>query len=129
MRYWVRSVVSAARGFHIGACGKAQKNLNVHKVAYGANLSIVVVRVNSTGDLADSAPCASCINFIRYVGIRKIHYSTDTGSIHTVKTKDYVPKTVSKGFRKVLEQLDEAESLAVYIRDISRHIEEEDSLA
>lgn len=45
----------------------------------GAN--IIVVRVNSLGDVVNSKPCHICMSLIQTAGIRKVLYSDDKGNI------------------------------------------------
>ena len=37
--------------------------------------SILVVRVNNQGELRFAKPCVKCMEYIKYVGIRKVYYS------------------------------------------------------
>lgn len=50
--------------------------------------SIIVIRVNPTGKLAESRPCDKCYELLKYVGIKKIFYSCPTGEILSCLLKD-----------------------------------------
>ena len=52
---------------------KARKNLKGY--------SIIVVRVNNKGELLLAKPCSFCEDFINYVGIKEVFYSTNEGEI------------------------------------------------
>lgn len=43
--------------------------------------SILIIRVNSRGLLMSSFPCPHCLLYLKYVGIRKIIYSTSEQKI------------------------------------------------
>jgi deoxycytidylate deaminase len=40
---------------------------------------IIVIRVNKMGELRMAKPCNLCMNYIDYVGIKKVSYSTNNG--------------------------------------------------
>ena len=42
---------------------------------------IMVVRVNSLGDIVNSKPCHICMSMIQSAGCRKVFYSNDEGKI------------------------------------------------
>jgi deoxycytidylate deaminase len=46
---------------------------------------IMVVRVNSRGDIVNSKPCHICMSMIKNAGCRKVFYSTDMGEISSEK--------------------------------------------
>lgn len=43
------------------------------------NATIYVYRQNKQGVITNSRPCPRCMNLIKKLGIRKIHYTTDEG--------------------------------------------------
>ena len=43
--------------------------------------SMVVIRVDSLGNLLDSKPCAQCTKMLKYYGLKKIYYSIPGGLI------------------------------------------------
>lgn len=45
------------------------------------NTSLLVVRINPQGLLKLAKPCQKCLTFIQYVGIKKVYYSTEEGTI------------------------------------------------
>ena len=46
---------------------------------------IMVVRVNSLGDIVNSKPCHICMSMIQAAGCRKVFYSNDDGEISSQK--------------------------------------------
>lgn len=61
-------------------------------------ITLYVIRINSEGTLTNSAPCASCAQLIRKVGIKKIVYSNAMGGVTKVKTQCYTTSHISAGF-------------------------------
>lgn len=47
------------------------------KVTTGAD--VYVVRINPSGLIKNSKPCAMCEDVLRFVGVRRVFYSTNTG--------------------------------------------------
>lgn len=43
--------------------------------------SILVIRINKQGELRLAKPCHHCSDYLAYVGIRRIYYSTNIGEI------------------------------------------------
>lgn len=79
----------------------------------------MVVKVNKDGRVTNSAPCASCINLIRYAGIRQIYYSDNNGQLVQCKTSRYEPAKVTKGFT-YMRGVNPNSPLAAYTRAIAR---------
>jgi deoxycytidylate deaminase len=52
------------------------------------SITLVVIRRTREGIIVDSKPCFHCLQTIRRIGIRKIVYSTPTGKLEYVNTKD-----------------------------------------
>lgn len=50
-----------------------------------ANAEIYVSRVRPNGSIGLSKPCSNCMDLIKSVGISRIHYTTDYGTIETIK--------------------------------------------
>ncbi len=48
-----------------------------NRVFYGA--SMIVIRVDAFGNLADSKPCAACTKILKHYKIKKIYYSVPGG--------------------------------------------------
>ena len=46
-------------------------------------LTLLVIRITSTGELADSTPCNSCIRCMKKHKITRVMYSDHTGKIRT----------------------------------------------
>ena len=44
-------------------------------------LSMFIIRVNSFGELIESAPCKTCIDLMKAINISKIYYSNSSGNI------------------------------------------------
>lgn len=43
--------------------------------------SILVIRVNNNGEMLLARPCRNCQKYLKYVGIKKVYYSNNNGSI------------------------------------------------
>jgi len=48
-------------------------------------ISLMVIRVNSDGDFANSMPCKFCKDFIIYCGIKTVYYTDSKGRLITDK--------------------------------------------
>lgn len=59
-----------------GFYGKNIKDLKSLK------LDVIVIRVNSLGNLVNSRPCYNCLKMMKELGINKIYYSTEDGIKH-----------------------------------------------
>ena len=46
-----------------------------------SKMKVVVLRINSKGELQNSKPCPSCSNIFSALGVGKIWFSTKNGSI------------------------------------------------
>ncbi len=53
-------------------------------------LDIVVIRVNRAGETCNARPCHNCLNMMKAVGIRKVHYSVSPSELVTENVKDMV---------------------------------------
>ena len=71
---------------------KQIKHLNVNKFTF------IVIRVDKEGNLKESCPCTNCLSVISSVGIKKVTYSRDDGTIITKKIKD-ISSRYSKAYR------------------------------
>jgi hypothetical protein len=49
--------------------------------------SIIVLRIDNTGNLINSKPCIECLNVLKLLNLKYVHYSTDLGTIHTERVK------------------------------------------
>jgi deoxycytidylate deaminase len=49
--------------------------------------TLVIIRINRQGELCLSKPCANCVKYLKYYGIKKIFYSSDTGFESTSSDK------------------------------------------
>jgi deoxycytidylate deaminase len=78
---------------------------NKHSIKH---LHIVVVRVNSMGEVMMSKPCANCINIMRKHGIKKVTYSTDGGFLVTesLQTIQSVPSSGHRSMSRAIDLLD-----------------------
>jgi len=47
----------------------------------GSAMSMIVIRIDSQGQLADSKPCANCTKMLKYYGLKKIYYSVPGGLV------------------------------------------------
>lgn len=46
-----------------------------------SRVSILIVRINPSGELRLAQPCPMCSKLLDYIGIKRIYYSTQTGEI------------------------------------------------
>lgn len=61
-------------------------------------LDLVVIRINKLGELRDSGPCHSCIELMKMIGVRKIHFSTGKNDeIKSIKLQDFTDFHISLG--------------------------------
>lgn len=67
--------------------------------------SIVVLRVNSSGDLVNSHPCKNCLNIIKLFKIKYVSYSNEEGNIVTKKSKELTTTHISKYNRKIKSKI------------------------
>lgn len=51
--------------------------------------SILVVRVNRSGEFLMAKPCENCLNTIRFFGIKEIFYSNEDGKIVREKLSEF----------------------------------------
>jgi len=59
---------------------------------------IVVVRYGKDGTLRNSRPCNHCLEVMKFYKIKKIHYSTDEGTVLTEKPHEMICTHVSSGW-------------------------------
>lgn len=71
-------------------------------------LRIIVIRINSKGQLADSRPCNRCVRIMQQAGIKRVTYSNADGKIITSKLEDILPHASAgeKCLRRTLEIID-----------------------
>lgn len=75
----------------------AEQNAIIKAMNRGRNLSgysMLVIRLNGSGNLSLGRPCEMCMNFIKFVGIKTIYYSDAHGQI--IKEKIRKNKNNSK---------------------------------
>lgn len=75
-----------------------QKSFKCHK------MDIVVIRVNPAGELVNARPCYNCLDMMKAVGIRKVHYSVE-GDIVTEKVDKMVSINASSILRHIERQV------------------------
>jgi deoxycytidylate deaminase len=63
-------------------------------------LHMIVIRINSVGDLTESKPCSHCVDVMRSYGIRKVTYSTKEGTFVTESLAVIISQP-SVGYRSV----------------------------
>lgn len=80
------------------------------------NYQITVVRVNKSGEMVDSTPCLMCQNVMRVVGIRKVHYSTESGEIKTSNILKVEGSLVSSGLRNIARRIEKNDDFSVFVR-------------
>ena len=61
--------------------------LSKNKPSNLSKSTLVIIRINRQGELCLSKPCANCIKYLKYYGIKKIFYSSDTGFETTSSTE------------------------------------------
>jgi hypothetical protein len=49
--------------------------------------SIIVLRIDNTGNLTNSKPCIECLNVLKLLNLKYVHYSTDNGDINSERIK------------------------------------------
>ncbi len=64
-------------------------------------INIYVVRVSSTGEYRNSAPCSLCVDTLKNNNVRSLVYSTDLGTLEKCKIINYKNKHVSGGERAI----------------------------
>lgn len=64
------------------------------------NYTIIVIRVNSSGQLVSSKPCTMCLEKMLAIGIRRVIYIDENSNFVETKTKKLIGNTkYSKGYR------------------------------
>ena len=64
--------------------------------------SIVVLRINPRGKLAESKPCYHCLEDIKKLKIKYVYYSTSSGKIVKEKTKNMKTNHVCRYNKNIL---------------------------
>ncbi len=64
------------------------------------NLNIMVIRINSNGELANSRPCYQCTIMLKELGINKVYYSINNTIIHE-KVADMISINSSNSWKLV----------------------------
>ena len=59
-------------------CGKLEVIYAIKDRAF-YRTSMIVIRVDSFGNLTDSKPCANCAKVLKHYGLKKIYYSVPGG--------------------------------------------------
>jgi deoxycytidylate deaminase len=54
------------------------------------NLDVVVIRINSNGDAANSRPCYNCLKIMQDIEIKYVFYSTDSNRLVCERVKDMI---------------------------------------
>lgn len=62
-------------------------------------MDLYVVRILPNGKLGNSKPCVNCTRLIKQFKIKRVHYSTENGTIKTEKTYKLETDHVSKGVK------------------------------
>jgi len=73
----------------------------------------LIVRINKKNELCDSCPCVSCLCMMKILGIKKIYYSTNDGTIVCKNIND-IPLHISYGTRQSLKMLGNCECMFKY---------------
>jgi hypothetical protein len=72
--------------------------------SYSKKMSILVVRINSKGELCESKPCCMCIYMAKMYGISRYYYSNDDGNICCEKVSDMDPDHTSMGLQMMVDR-------------------------
>ena len=51
-------------------------------------ITVLVVRFDNAGNMKMSKPCKHCITYMKFMGVKRVMYSTDDGTIVSEKVKD-----------------------------------------
>jgi hypothetical protein len=73
------------------------------KIAKTKKLDLIVIRVDKTGKICNSRPCFNCLDMMKAVNIRRVHYTTDDGVIITEQVKDMISIQASSVTRHIHE--------------------------
>jgi hypothetical protein len=65
-------------------------------------LDVVVIRINSNGDTANSRPCYNCLKIMQDIEIRYVFYSTDSNRLVCERVKDMISIQSSHVTRSLL---------------------------
>lgn len=68
-------------------------------------MDILVIRINKKFVLKNSRPCNQCIDKLRKIGIRRVYYSNDEGSITSENVEMMEKRHVSSGTRHLVKCL------------------------
>jgi hypothetical protein len=63
-----------------------------------SDYTILVIRYGRDGTLRNSRPCSHCLEMMEFYKIKKIHYSTDDGSLISEKPENMERVHVSSGW-------------------------------
>ena len=66
----------------------ARQRRNRKKAIKTSRLDLYVVQVDQSGNLRSSRPCGHCMNVIKLLGIRRIFYSQNDGTIAKERVSD-----------------------------------------
>lgn len=89
---------NALHKYHSCAGVRGRKKITPRK------LHMVVIRINSEGNLTESKPCSHCVDVMKSYGIRKVTYSTKNGALVTERLSTIITQP-SVGYRSVERSL------------------------
>lgn len=86
------------------ALRKFEELIRIKKIKKKSKMDLIVIRVNKSGNLAESAPCYHCTKELNNanITINKLYFSRSDGTITCVKFSDWVingTAHVSKGWK------------------------------
>jgi hypothetical protein len=65
-------------------------------------LKLYVIRVGTDGQLMNSKPCSHCTSKMLALGMRRVTYSTDTGTLQTDKLAE-IQTSLSSGHDRIFQ--------------------------
>lgn len=75
-------------------------NIAINRIGDLRNTVAIVVRYNRDGCLAESHPCALCVDLFRRVGVKTVYYSSETGDMIKVRVDKIDKNHISVGMRR-----------------------------
>lgn len=85
MRYHAMLAQEPYKVFNHAECRAIELALKQKKVPH----KLVILRYNSSGEMADAKPCKTCQLAIRLAGIKKVVYSTSNGMKEVYEYSEY----------------------------------------
>lgn len=87
------------------------------------NLDIIVLRYTLHGELSNSKPCKTCLQYIKTFNIRKVYYSDEEGNIKcekAIEVKDCIESILTQKYKDYLLKNDKS-ILFTYVKRRSKY--------